>query len=256
MAAQQESRQKAENDLVLSFLSVRRAIGYLGFFLPTALIIYALFSADGFLASISAYYYSPMREVLVGTLCAQAVFLWSYEGYRPIGNELISDIVVARTAAIGALGVALMPTAEDEAYQAPESVPVIVDQPVECTLAQCALGDTATSLLHSLCAGLFFGALAIFCLVLFVRGEKATARQRACHRIYRICGWIIVAAMLGMGLLKLAGDPFPSLRPVFWLEVIASFAFATSWLVKGQALQPLVRIAQSADDRAKPDSDQ
>lgn len=65
--------QKADNDLVLSFLSVRRAIGCLGYFLPLALIAYGLSLGDGILTSISAYYYTPMREVFVGTLCAIAV---------------------------------------------------------------------------------------------------------------------------------------------------------------------------------------
>ena len=34
------ARQRADNDLVLSFLRVRRAIGLLGFFLPAALILW------------------------------------------------------------------------------------------------------------------------------------------------------------------------------------------------------------------------
>ena len=33
------------------------------------------------------------------------------------------------------------------------------------------------------------------------------------------------------------------LRPVFWLETVATFAFAVSWLVKGDALRPVVRAA-------------
>ena len=36
-------------------------------------------------------------------------------------------------------------------------------------------------------------------------------------------------------------DSLKGLRPVFWLETIATFAFATSWMVKGDAMQPLVR---------------
>lgn len=66
--------QKAHNDLVLSFLAVRRAIGALGFFLPVALLAHGLWKGD-LPTSISAAYYSPMREVFVGTLIAQAVFL-------------------------------------------------------------------------------------------------------------------------------------------------------------------------------------
>ena len=55
--------QRADNDLVLSFLRVRRAIGLLGFFLPAALIAYGLAFGGGILPSMSDYYYSPMREI-------------------------------------------------------------------------------------------------------------------------------------------------------------------------------------------------
>ncbi|SDD48656.1 hypothetical protein SAMN05421538_101708 [Paracoccus isoporae] len=245
MAREPETAEQAGNDLVLSFLAVRRAIGYLGFFLPIALILYGLFSADGILSSISAYYFSPMRDVLVGTLCAQAVFLWSYEGYRPSSAAIITDRNVARAAAFGALGVAFLPMAEADAYDVPQSAPVIVDRPVECTLAQCVVGEDVSALLHSLSAGLFFGALAVFCLVLFVRGSRRTAENRARHRIYRICGWLILASISAIGILKIAGiaEELAALRPVLWLEVVACFAFATSWVVKGRTLRPLVRMA-------------
>ena len=241
-------QQQADNDLVLSFLSVRRAIGLLGYFLPLALIAYAVLSPDGILTSISVYYYTPMRELLVGTLCAQAVFLWSYEGYREPQPGLITDRNISRLAAIGALGVALLPTAEQVAFKAPEAAPVTVDPPVDCTLTQCLLGDQTASLLHNASALLFFGALAVFCLVLFVRGGTETPEKRARQRIYRICGGIIIAAMALMAVVSLGGltERLAHLRPIFWLEVAASFAFATSWLVKGDSLNPLVRMAVRA----------
>ncbi|MBA4491065.1 hypothetical protein [Paracoccus sp. S1E-3] len=237
-------QQKADNDLVLSFLSVRRAIGALGFFLPLALLAYGLLWSAEILPSISAYYYSPMREVLVGSLCAQAVFLWSYEGYRPPIPEIITDRRVARIAALGALGVALSPTL-------PVAGPVITtDRAAACrdipiTLIQCLLGDVRAAWIHDLSAFLFFGALAVFCLVLFVKGSTESAEKRARHRIYRICGWTIVASLIAMGALIATGLDRVLMRwePIFWLEVLASFAFATSWTVKGEAMQPLVAMA-------------
>ena len=90
--------QKIHNELVLSFLAVRRAIGGLGFFLPVALLAYGVLGG-GLLPSLSAAYYSPMREVFVGTLIAQAVFLWSYEGFRPDRGDILSDTATARVAA-------------------------------------------------------------------------------------------------------------------------------------------------------------
>lgn len=220
--------QRADNDLVLSFLRVRRAIGLLGFFLPAALVAYSIGFGTGLMPTISDYYYSPMREIFVGTLSAIAVFLWSYEGYRPRPGEWLSDLMAARAASVGALAVALSPT--------------LPDAPVLCTLSQCLLGDRAASLLHLAGAFVFFGALAAFCLVLFVRGNGADPGKRAANRLYRACGWTIMAALAGIAALYLAPDhvaaPLTPLRPVFWLETLATLAFALSWLVKGDALTP------------------
>jgi hypothetical protein len=236
MADNSGNSQKAHNDLVLSFLAVRRAIGALGFFLPLALLVYGLL-AGKLLTSISAAYYTPMREVFVGTLIAQAIFLWSYEGYRPDMGDLISDKGTSRVAAVAIALVALAPT--DPAMKAEAAV-----DPA-CTLLQCILGADLSSKVHLVAVGVFFGALAVYCLVLFVRGEVDGAEKLASNRIYRICGWTIIASIGLVGMLAVTGldDRLAVLRPVFWLETIATFAFATSWMVKGDALRPLVRAA-------------
>lgn len=226
---------KDKNHLLLSFLAVRRAIGALGYFLPIALALYGLM-AGGILTSLSAYYYTPMREVFVGSLIAQAVFLWSYEGYHE-PHRLVTDKLVARIASVAVALVALAPTSRTLNPDAG------LPQP-ECSLLQCVLGDSGASTLHLVAAGVFFGALAFYCLVLFVRGTDDTPEKRASNRVYRICGWTIVACMALIGLLFVTGwqHSLIALRPVFWLETIACFAFATSWAVKGDALRPLVRM--------------
>jgi len=222
------SAQKAHNDLVMSFLAVRRAIGGLGYFLPLALTAFAILSGQGLQTSISAAYYSPMREVFVGTLIAQAVFLWSYEGFRPDAGEIITDRRTARVAAVAVALVALAPT----------SGPV-----QSCTLLQCVLGAPFAAMVHLVAAAVFFLALAVFCLVLFVKGDSDSAEKQASNRIYRLCGWLILGSIGMIGLLFVTGleDALSWLRPVFILEAVATFAFATSWAVKGDALRPLVR---------------
>lgn len=225
--------EKTHNDLVLSFLAVRRAIGALGFFLPLALLAYGLLAGD-LLPSLSAAYYSPMREVFVGCLIALAVFLWSYEGFRPNAGEVISDKATARVAAVAVALVALCPTHDPAKVDGADPA---------CTLLQCVLGDDLTAWLHLGAAAVFFGALAVYCLVLFTRGRVDSAEKRASNSIYRICGWVIVVCLLLLGGVMLTdlGDRLQALQPVFWLESIATFAFATSWMVKGDALQPLIR---------------
>ncbi|WP_410219077.1 DUF998 domain-containing protein [Paracoccus sp. (in: a-proteobacteria)] len=226
--SQQGLQQKASNDLVLSFLSVRRAIGALGFFLPVALLVASIFEEGGLRSSISAYYYSPMREIFVGTLIAQAVFLWSYEGFRPDAGDWITDRGMARTAAVAIALVALLPTT------GPAN---------PCTALQCVIGAPLSAMIHFMAAGVFFGALAMFCLVLFVKGQVDGLEKRASNRIYRLCGALILGSIALIALLGVAGldDRLAAWRPVFWLETVASFAFATSWAVKGDSLRPLVQ---------------
>lgn len=234
MADDRGMSQKAHNDLVLSFLAVRRAIGALGFFLPLALLAYGLL--DGrLLTSISAAYYSPMRDIFVGTLIAQAVFLWSYEGFRPDAGDRITDKGTARVAAVAIALVALAPTSPAEKAGAGADP--------ACTLLQCLLGPGTASLVHLAGAGVFFAALAVYCLVLFTKGAVDGAEKDASNRIYRLCGWTIIVSIGLVGLLFVTGldGRLAALRPVFWLETAATFAFATSWMVKGDALRPLVR---------------
>ncbi len=54
--------------------------------------------------SISGYYYTDMRNIFVGTLCALGVFLVAYRGYDGV-DESITNV-----AGFAAIGVALCPT--------------------------------------------------------------------------------------------------------------------------------------------------
>lgn len=231
-------KQELQNDLVLSFLAVRQALGYLGLFLPAALLAHAVLGPGPLLPSISAYYHSVMSDVFVGTMAAIGVFLWSYEGYRPVTKEWVTDRRVARIAGAGAFGVAL--------------APVMAVTPTACTLVQCVIGPEAASLLHHVSALMFFAALAVFCLVLFVKSDgPMTAEKCARNRIYRACGWTIIAALVGLIAIALLSGPAVKARIdgvalIFWLETVAIVAFALSWLTKGKTLTPLVRVLERA----------
>lgn len=232
-----DAHEKATNTLVLSYLSVRRAIGLLGYFLPAALLAWSKLFGDGILWSISDYYYTPMSEIFTGTLAAIAVFLWSYEGYAPRGDEWITDKRTARAASVAAIGIALAPVK-------PDAATTIVPM-AECTFLQCQIGVEAASYLHYASTAVFFAALAVFCLVLFPRGDDSSFEKQLCNRIYRDCGRTILIAGLGIALCVLAPDPIRQkitpFHPVFWFETLGILAFATSWAVKGKALMPLVR---------------
>ena len=70
-----------ENEFIISYYTLRKAIGWLGLLMPIivrwgAKLLEKIPSHD----SISAYYYTSMRDVFVGVLAAIGVFLFCYRG--------------------------------------------------------------------------------------------------------------------------------------------------------------------------------
>lgn len=237
--------EEAHNELVQSFLLVRRALGLLGFFLPLSLIAAGLALDGDIQSSISAMYHTSAGDLLVGTLIAISVFLWSYVGYSKREGEVISDRLISRLAALGAAGVALIPVSP------PSHLAAKIPPAIAGRLGQIGLTDT----LHYASALLFFACLAAFSLVLFRRsaGPAPDADKRAANLIHLISGVLLVAVTLAMMFYALWYRARPletqvllDQRPVlFVLETIGIFAFATSWMVKGKSLTPLRNAARA-----------
>lgn len=234
-------QQESENELVLSFIAVRQALGYLGVILPVSLVVIGVFSGDGIEPSISEFYFTSAGDLLVGTLCAIGVFLLTYKGFEKRPDEFFSDYWIAKLAAVGALGVAFIPT------EGPVTEPL--------PLMHRWVGVDMSRTLHYSSAALFFICLAIFCLVLFCRHDAAKPLddpKRAQNKIYRGCGWVIVGTIVLMGAFGFyyqnqppeAQQQIDSYDIIFVLESIGVFAFAISWLTKGKTLKPLQNLVQ------------
>lgn len=217
-------------DHATSYQGLRVAVGALGFLIPASFILIGL-ARGGLQPSISAFYSTTFGDILVGGLSAIAIFLLSYRGYTPQEDEIISDHTLARITAIGALGVAFLPT--DGFLMRPDSV-------IDLTSA-----TPLVSFLHLVSAAVFLGGLGVFSLWKFTRSGNARAtwsRQKHFNnRVYVACGWIIFAMMALILVIKLLDMPGPDHGPfpnwLFWLETIAVWAFALSWLVKGESLK-------------------
>jgi hypothetical protein len=76
------SKKRRENPEVITYQSIRRAVGWLGLSLPFELLLGSfLFGHCGHVQpSISHYYYTGMREIFEGALCAVALFLFPIKG--------------------------------------------------------------------------------------------------------------------------------------------------------------------------------
>jgi hypothetical protein len=208
----------APRELVLSYLELRKAVGIIGVALPLVLPIGKwVIQSPGLEPSISCYYYTDMGNVFVGSLCAIGIFLMSTKGYD------WRDEVAGILACIFAIGVALFPTTP-----CPGAKP----------------GDPCVGHLHLAFAALLFLTLAYFSIMLFTKTEPnkestdMTPQKRQRNKVYRFCGWTIVASIVLIAVVKLTRleASLASLTPVFWLESLAIVAFGVSWLTKGETI--------------------
>jgi len=196
-----------------SYLTLRKAIGWIGLLLPFVLMLgnSLIFKGKFVESSISYYYHTGMRDVFVGALCAVALFLFFYSGFDKW------DDWAGNLGGLFALGVAWFPTTKS----GPEDWAGIV---------------------HLFCAVLFFITLAAFSLFLFTKTEKGKrprGRKKKRNLIYIICGIIMLTCLLVILAYKiLLKDNTHDTSFVLWGETIALVAFGVSWLTKGEAIYP------------------
>ena len=213
-----DQRDPASNDLVISYLGLRKAIGFIGLLLPfvLALVKMALVFANvccdhpGLETSISAYYYTRLGNVFVGSLCAIGIFLMSYRGFDR------RDEIAGKIGGVMAICVALFPTS-------PKDIPA------------------KTAAVHLTSAVLLFLVLAYFSIVLFRKMDPSkppTPQKLARNKIYLICGCLIILGIVGCAVsLLFRKSPFyDTYKPVFWFESLAIVSFGFSWLTKGEAI--------------------
>ncbi len=194
-------------------MTLRKAVGILGVSFPVILVVGSVVACgyDHILGSISEYYHSVMRNIFVGTLCAIGLFLFSYRGYKQIDN------IMGNLACFFALGVAFFPM----------------------SLGPSDLVDK----IHLTSATLLFITLACFSLFLFTKTKdrKTMTRQKKRRNIiYIVSGIIMLVCIVLIASYFIFGlYSYPAiyqLKPVFWFETFALWAFGISWLIKGEAI--------------------
>jgi hypothetical protein len=189
------------------YMQLRRLVGWIGILLPIVLVAgnALIFGGDRILPSISHYYHSDMRDVLVGGLCAMGMFLFYYSGYDAWEDW------AGNAAGVFALGVALFPTVE-----------------------RGPLGTTG--IIHYVSAIALFLTVATYPLFLFSRNRPYASGRRFAW-IHRVCGMVLVASVLGIAVFFLffRGE-HPDSHVPLGLETASLWAFGLSWLVEGREL--------------------
>jgi len=210
--------------MVISYLQLRFYVGVIGLLLPWVLVIGSWVEGYGVEPSLSGYYYTPMRNVFVGALCALAVFFVAYKGYDR------SDSTLTNIAGLCMIAVTLCPTTT----------------PYHPALYQVIVGD-----LHLFFACVAFVLLAVMALR-FAKREptpaglsfwralgyafgftRAASSQTPRWAVitYRVCGFTILVCIA----LIYPGSKVYAYS-LLVLETILMTAFGVSWFVKGGKL--------------------
>ena len=204
---------RANDEIVFSYLALRRAVGIVALGLPFAVSIPVWLFGDHLVeTSISGYYYTGARNLFVGSLCAIGMFRLCCRGYD------WKDEVAGIFSAVCALGVAFFPTAPD-GYATPR--------------------QTRIGIAHYTFALLLFLTLACFCLLLFKKSSGVGMTRKKVQRnlVYTISGFAILASLALIVVFKifikhtyLVGN----IGTVFVFETTSLLAFGIAWLIKGE----------------------
>ncbi len=206
-------------------LTLRRAIGILGILLPTIVAVGAVTLGDctSIQKSISVYYNTVMRNVLISILSALAFFMFAYRGYD------YKDRIVGILTFIFALGIAFFPPAGEMIINCDYIIPQL-QRP------------GWVRFVHLASAMLFFITLSVNSFFLFTRTDSKnvifTPEKKKRNILYRTCGLVIFGSLILITVwMWFFENKYPELEkyhPVFWLETLALAAFGISWLVKGE----------------------
>ena len=255
-------RSRDRNELIVSYLFLRQTVGWIGTLLPIVLLVgNAISSSAPRPDSISGYYYTDMRNIFVGTLCALGVFLVAYRGYDDV-DESITNV-----AGFAAIGVALCPTKPPVCTAGTGACPT--SSVARLSTSQQVVGD-----IHLVLAATTLIALGLMALRFAKRGMTPSgqgligqlryglgfgtqgngkqangSQQRTTVEtvIYRASGITVLCCVLLGALSNLLPASVKAQSPwLFIFESVAVFAFGVSWFAKGRTIQGIRARFQKA----------
>lgn len=215
-----------------TYRRIRKAIGYLGIFLPILLVVFSmvpLFKTT-IQSSISKYYYTNLREIFTGTLCATGLFLINYVGVKksPFWKD---DNLLTNIAGYLAIAVAFIPTNPSSWT---EKVYTILP-----------FNEKVIGYIHYAFAAMFFIILSYISIKIFTIGQDTNPKTSQSvfneNNIYRICGYFMLVFLILTPIFSII-DIFSYSTLIF--ETLMLFSFGISWLIKGRALGDKGKIGE------------
>jgi TRAP-type C4-dicarboxylate transport system permease small subunit len=236
----------AGDTLVALNLRLRKTVGWVGILLPFALYLGNKFVHPNFHpvwpTSLSSYYYTHMRILFVGALCALGLLFITYNGYDKVDRWITN---IAGMLAISAAFVPATPTRPPNYHG---GIPFGYQR---------VLGE-----FHAFIAAALFVTLALIALRFtktgpgdknapvkelrrLVRelwyspprpGDSREPLKRRRDAVYRVCARLILAAIVLAAISNVMPDSVAGEHPLFFIEAVAVFCFGVSWFVKGQAV--------------------
>jgi uncharacterized membrane protein len=203
--------QEDTGHVTITYFTLRKIIGFLAFFLAPVLVFgtFILDHTHEVKVSMSAYYWTSMRNLFVGVICGISLFLFSYHGYKWY------DSLASKLAGLFGLGIAFFRTSASD-----DKTDIL-------------------SILHYVTSGIFLVILALMSFFLFTKSKGTmTTQKKKRNKVYRICGIVIFVSVALIPVAGLDGiwEKIKFLKPTFTLETIALVAFGISWLTKGEAI--------------------
>jgi hypothetical protein len=219
-----------ESQLVIGYMLLRQVVGWIGTLLPIVLLVgVAISSTQSRPDSMSGYYYTDMRNVFVGALCALGAFLGAYDGYDDL------DRWITNIAGFCAIGVAFCPTKPTVCVPGARACPA--SSVAQLSTSQQVVGD-----IHVFFAVTTFVMLGLMALRFATGGKTPTGQDTSGENfIYRASGITILSCVLLAVLSNLLPASVNAHWPLLFIfEAVAVFAFGVSWFVKGRTMEGIL----------------
>ncbi len=195
---------------VVSFLTFRKVIGFIGLLLPLAVIV-----GSGFrpvLPTISHYYHSQSGDIFVGALIICGIFLLCYKGFDK------KDDIICNIAGTAVIVTALFPELGDSRQY----------------FMQLVNARTAQAI-HFVGAFVTFGSLGYMSFFQF--SKSFDVKMNMLHKFLGSIMFICLGAAVVINAIPNNYEIVHNGRILFILETVLLGAFGVSWLIKGKFLR-------------------